>query len=131
MVATILVAEDSLVMRAVLRRHLEHEGYRVVEAVDGQAAIDQCRQARPDTILLDIEMPGLNGHQVLAHLKADDELKDLPGRVPHRHDRDRRHRRRAASRRPRLPEKAFRNRRAHRPCRHRGADQTVAGPAPK
>lgn len=78
MVATILVAEDSLVIRAVLRRHLEHEGYSVVEAVDGQAAIDQCHQAPPDTILLDIEMPGLNGHQVLAHLKADDLLKDIP-----------------------------------------------------
>jgi two-component system cell cycle response regulator len=75
---TILVAEDSMVIRAVLRRYLENEGYAVVEAVDGQAAIDQCHQSPPDTVLLDIEMPGLNGHQVLAHLKADDGLKDVP-----------------------------------------------------
>jgi two-component system cell cycle response regulator len=76
--ATILIAEDSLVIRAVVRRHLEDEGYLVVEAVDGQAAIDQCHKSPPDTVLLDIEMPGLNGHEVLAHLKASEELKDIP-----------------------------------------------------
>jgi two-component system cell cycle response regulator len=76
--ATILVAEDSLVIRAVLRHHLEAEGYTVVEAVDGQTAIDRCHLAPPDAILLDIEMPGLNGHQVLAHLKSDGDLKDVP-----------------------------------------------------
>ncbi len=76
--ATILVAEDSVVIRAVLRRYLENEGYAVVEADDGQAAIDRCHETRPDTVLLDIEMPGLNGHQVLAHLKADPHLQDIP-----------------------------------------------------
>jgi two-component system, cell cycle response regulator len=76
--ATILIAEDSLVIRAVLRRHLETEGYVVVEAVDGQSAIEQCHQAPPDVILLDIEMPGLNGHQVLTYLKSDDSLNDIP-----------------------------------------------------
>jgi two-component system cell cycle response regulator len=76
--ASILVAEDSLVIRAVLRRHLENEGYSVVEASDGQAAIDRCHEAAPDAILLDIEMPGLNGHQVLAYLKSDDGLQDIP-----------------------------------------------------
>lgn len=65
-------------MRAVLRRYLENEGYAVIEADDGQAAIDRCQQARPDTVLLDIEMPGLNGYEVLAHLKADPELQDIP-----------------------------------------------------
>jgi len=76
--ATILVAEDSVVIRAVLRRYLEIEGYRVVEAADGQAAIDRCHDDPPDTVLLDIEMPGMNGHQVLAYLKADEGLKDIP-----------------------------------------------------
>jgi two-component system, cell cycle response regulator len=76
--ATVLVAEDSLVIRAVLRRYLEREGYSVIEAVDGQAAIDCCHDAPPDTVLLDIDMPGLNGHEVLAHLKADRDLKDIP-----------------------------------------------------
>jgi diguanylate cyclase (GGDEF)-like protein len=76
--ATVLIADDSLVVRAVLRRHLEEEGYEVVEAVDGPSAIDRMRQHRPDVILLDIEMPGMNGHEVLTTVKADEELRDTP-----------------------------------------------------
>jgi two-component system cell cycle response regulator len=74
----VLVAEDSLVIRAVLRQHLESRGYAVVEADDGDAALRVCRDTRPDVVLLDIEMPGLDGHQVLAALKADVELADIP-----------------------------------------------------
>ena len=78
MKATVMVVEDSLVIRAVLRRHLEGEGCEVMEADDGETAIDRCHQSPPDVILLDIELPGMNGHEVLAHLKADDRLKDIP-----------------------------------------------------
>ena len=74
----VLVAEDSLVVRAVLRQHLEERGYTVVEADDGNAALRRCGETHPDVVLLDIEMPGLNGHQVLAALKADVELADIP-----------------------------------------------------
>jgi diguanylate cyclase (GGDEF)-like protein len=74
----VLVAEDSLVIRAVLRQHLEARGYAVVEADDGDAALRVCREAMPDVVLLDIEMPGLDGHQVLAAIKADAELTDIP-----------------------------------------------------
>jgi diguanylate cyclase (GGDEF)-like protein len=76
--ATILVADDSVVVRAVVRSHLEEVGYHVLEADDGMAAIDQCRQSAPDVVLLDIEMPGLDGHEVLAELKGDPELRDIP-----------------------------------------------------
>jgi diguanylate cyclase (GGDEF)-like protein len=76
--ATILIADDSLVIRAVVRGGLEEEGYLVVEAVDGRAALEYCRHDPPDVILLDIEMPGLDGYQVLAALKRDEELKDIP-----------------------------------------------------
>lgn len=75
---TVLVAEDSSVIRAVLRQQLEEQGYRVVEADDGHAALAACRSALPDAVLLDIEMPGLDGHQVLAALKADSALADVP-----------------------------------------------------
>lgn len=74
----ILVAEDSLVVRAVVCDQLEEEGYEVVQAVDGESALAQCAITRPDAILLDIEMPGLDGYQVLAKLKADPELSDIP-----------------------------------------------------
>jgi two-component system, cell cycle response regulator len=76
--ATILIADDSLVIRAIVRSGLEEEGYLVIEADDGLTAVEQCRQQRPDVVLLDIEMPGLDGHQVLNQLKADAELKNIP-----------------------------------------------------
>jgi two-component system, cell cycle response regulator len=74
----ILVADDSLVVRAVVCDQLEEEGYEVVQAVDGESALAQCAIMRPDAILLDIEMPGLDGYQVLARLKADPKLSDIP-----------------------------------------------------
>ena len=76
--ATVLIADDSEVVRAVVRAGLEHEGYRVIEEVDGRAALEHCRHDPPDTVLLDIEMPELDGYQVLSALKGDDELKDIP-----------------------------------------------------
>jgi two-component system cell cycle response regulator len=76
--ATILIADDSMVVRAVLRAHLEEVGYTVLEADGGPAALDQCRRNAPDVILLDIEMPGQDGYEVLAELKADAELRDIP-----------------------------------------------------
>lgn len=75
---TVLVADDSLVVRAVVRAHLEEKGYSVVEADDGIAAVERCARTRPDVVLLDIEMPGLDGYQVLASLKAAPELRDIP-----------------------------------------------------
>jgi diguanylate cyclase (GGDEF)-like protein len=76
--AMVLIADDSLVIRAVVRANLEEEGYLVIEADDGLAAIERCRQTPPDVILLDIEMPGLDGHQVLARLKNDESIQDIP-----------------------------------------------------
>ena len=74
----IVVAEDSLVVRTLVCDQLEDEGYEVAQAVDGEAALTQCALIQPDAILLDIEMPGLDGHQVLARLKADPALSDIP-----------------------------------------------------
>jgi two-component system cell cycle response regulator len=76
--ATVLIADDSLVIRAVVRDGLEEEGYRVFEAADGLAALVHCRSNPPDVILLDIEMPELDGFEVLAALKADPALQDIP-----------------------------------------------------
>jgi two-component system, cell cycle response regulator len=75
---TILVAEDSLVIRVALRRQLSAQGYEVVEAEDGAEALARCRQVRPDVLLLDVEMPQLDGHQVLAMVKEDPDLRDIP-----------------------------------------------------
>jgi len=75
---TILIADDSMVVRAVLRRQLEADGHTVVEAVDGEEALKACRDVRPDVVLLDVEMPVLDGHATLERLKADEDLKDIP-----------------------------------------------------
>jgi diguanylate cyclase (GGDEF)-like protein len=75
---TILVADDSLVVRAVLRRQLEADGHHVIEAADGEEAIIACRDHRPDVVLLDVEMPVLDGHATLKRLKADEDLRDIP-----------------------------------------------------
>jgi two-component system cell cycle response regulator len=74
----ILVADDSMVVRAVLRKQLEQDGHRVVEAVDGEDALRACRDSHPDVVLLDVEMPVLDGHATLARMKDDPELRDIP-----------------------------------------------------
>jgi diguanylate cyclase (GGDEF)-like protein len=75
---TILIADDSPVVRAVVRDGLEAEGYLVHEAEDGLAAIAACREVRPDAVLLDIEMPGMDGREVLDKLKRDPDLREVP-----------------------------------------------------
>ena len=75
---TVLVAEDSLVIRAVLVEQLQSRGYRVIEAGDGEQALAACRRERPDVVLLDVEMPHLDGHAVLAGIKAEPLLADIP-----------------------------------------------------
>lgn len=76
--ALVLVAEDSLVVRTILRRQLEGYGHRVVEAVDGEDALAVAHEHHPDVILLDVEMPKLDGHGVLAVLQASPDLVDIP-----------------------------------------------------
>jgi two-component system cell cycle response regulator len=75
---SVLVAEDSLVIRAVLVEQLRSRGYRVLEAGDGEQALAACQRQRPDVVLLDVEMPQLDGHAVLAGIKADPRLADIP-----------------------------------------------------
>jgi diguanylate cyclase (GGDEF)-like protein len=74
----VVVAEDSLVIRTVLVEQLQSRGYRVIEAVDGEQALAACHRERPDVVLLDVEMPQLDGHAVLAGIKADPRLADIP-----------------------------------------------------
>ena len=75
---TILIADDSVVIRAVVRDHLETEGYVVHERDDGASAVVACHELHPDAVLLDIEMPGLDGREVLTRLKADPTTSDIP-----------------------------------------------------
>jgi diguanylate cyclase (GGDEF)-like protein len=74
----ILIAEDSLVVRALLRAQLRERGYTVVEAADGEQALARARDSRPDVILLDVDMPKRDGFDVLFELKRDSTLADIP-----------------------------------------------------
>ena len=75
---TVLVADDSGVVRALLRRQLEARGLRVEEVADGQEAVHACRSLRPDVVLLDVEMPGLDGHSALRTIRDDPAIRDIP-----------------------------------------------------
>ena len=76
--ATVLVADDSEVVRAVLRLELEGQGHTVVTVGDGRAALEACRAYRPDVILLDVNMPSMDGYSVLDYLQEDEELRGVP-----------------------------------------------------
>ena len=74
----VLVAEDSRVVRSILRRQLEPHGFRVVEAGDGEQAVAMCRRERPDVVLLDVEMPRMDGYGVLASIKDEPGMAGVP-----------------------------------------------------
>lgn len=76
--ARLLVADDNKVNRLLMARSLELQGHRVTLAENGRAALDLLKREPFDLLLLDIEMPELNGFQVLEQLKADLQLRDLP-----------------------------------------------------
>ncbi|MCU1220683.1 MAG: CheY-like response regulator domain [Candidatus Angelobacter sp.] len=74
----ILVAEDNPSNRELFRELLESWGYEVVEAEDGEAAVKIAGEANPDAVLLDIQMPLLNGYEVLGRFRKDPKLAHLP-----------------------------------------------------
>lgn len=74
----LLVVDDNEMNRDMLSRRLERQGYTVTTAADGLEALEAVARESFDLVLLDIMMPGLDGHGVLARLKADPELRHLP-----------------------------------------------------
>ncbi len=85
-----LVVDDSITMRRVTQRLLERHGIRVVTAKDGIEAITSLREHVPDIILLDVEMPRMDGYEFAAHVRNDPEAAGVPiimitSRVSDRH----------------------------------------------
>ncbi len=76
--ARILVVEDEVVQRMLVRHRLELAGYQVEEATDGQMGLDLVPVFRPDLVLLDCMLPGLDGFQVLKRLRRDPEHGHIP-----------------------------------------------------
>lgn len=78
MPATILVVDDEDDVRTLCRVNLEYEGYRVLEASDGAAALELVEQNEVDLILLDLMMPGIDGWEVVSRLKQDERTSSIP-----------------------------------------------------
>ncbi|HEY7126304.1 MAG TPA: response regulator [Ktedonobacterales bacterium] len=74
----ILIVDDSLSMRRTLEFQLTRAGYRVTTAKDGLEALEVLAKSRPNAILLDIEMPRMDGYELLARLRSQAEFKQLP-----------------------------------------------------
>jgi two-component system, OmpR family, KDP operon response regulator KdpE len=72
--ASILVVDDEPQIRRVMRTALTASGYSVVEAPSGEKALEQMRQSRPDLVLLDINMPGLNGLETCREIRRSSEV---------------------------------------------------------
>jgi chemosensory pili system protein ChpA (sensor histidine kinase/response regulator) len=73
-----LVVDDSITVRRVTQRLLERNGMRVMTAKDGMDAVSLLQEHLPDVILLDIEMPRMDGYAVAAQVRNDPRLKDIP-----------------------------------------------------
>ena len=73
----ILIADDDARNRKLLETLLASEGYQVASAPSGQAVLSAALADKPDLILLDLMMPGMDGFEVLRHLKAIPELQDI------------------------------------------------------
>jgi CheY-like chemotaxis protein len=74
----ILIADDRSSSRELLRTVLERSGYAVIEAEDGEAAVERAMAENPDLILLDLQMPRLDGYGALAKLRAEPRFASLP-----------------------------------------------------
>ena len=75
---SVLTVDDSLSIRHMVRFTLEKENYEVIEAADGVQALDSLRTREPDLIITDINMPRLNGIQLIERIKQNPRLRYLP-----------------------------------------------------
>jgi signal transduction histidine kinase len=75
---TILIAEDSPTQAERLKHILEHQGYTVIAAVNGRAAVEMARQQKPTLIISDVLMPEMDGYQLCEKIKSDPQLRDIP-----------------------------------------------------
>jgi two-component system, cell cycle response regulator DivK len=74
----ILIVEDQEDNRAILRDVLSIAGYELIEAVDGGEGVELAQKERPDLILMDIQLPVLDGYEATRRIKANPELKAIP-----------------------------------------------------
>ena len=75
---TVLIVEDNELNMKLFNDLLETQGYKVVQVDNGDEALGIVKTARPDLILMDIQLPGKSGLEVTKEIKADEETKHIP-----------------------------------------------------
>ncbi len=78
MAKKITVVEDDKFLRELITQKLSKEGYDITEAVDGEKGIETVKKEKPDLILLDLILPGIDGFEVLARIKSDPSISEIP-----------------------------------------------------
>ena len=73
----VLVVDDSIVVRRLVSARLHADGHDVLEAEDGHVAVDVALRERPDVIVLDLQMPKMDGFEVCARLRQDPSLRSV------------------------------------------------------
>ena len=76
--ATLLIVEDDAMIRDIVSRRLQDEGYQVITAVNGAVAIMRARSEHPDLVLMDMGLPLISGYQATTRLKALPETAVIP-----------------------------------------------------
>ena len=74
----ILIVDDNDDNRRILRDLLTHAGMEVIEALTGEDAVARARTERPDLVLMDIQLPGIDGYEATRRIKAEPSLSQLP-----------------------------------------------------
>lgn len=74
----ILIVEDDKFLRELIAKKLTKENYDTVEAVDGEEGVKKVKEEKPDLILLDLILPGIDGFEVLSRIKEDPALAQIP-----------------------------------------------------
>jgi DNA-binding response OmpR family regulator len=74
----ILIIEDDKFLRELISQKILKEGYEIAEAVDGESGLNSAKSEKPDLILLDLILPRIDGFEVLARIKSDPEISQIP-----------------------------------------------------
>lgn len=74
----VYVVDDNRITVKLMRRYLEANGFEVGEAYDGVECLEKVKEKTPDTIVLDVMMPKLDGYETVTRLKSDGKTKDIP-----------------------------------------------------
>jgi len=76
--ANILVVEDDKFLRELIVRKLKEENYNVIEAIDGEDGLAKIKETKPDLVLLDLILPGIDGFELLSRVKEDPFSSQIP-----------------------------------------------------